>query len=108
MSTQFGFIGAGKVRCAGEQYPVHNPYDETVIAVVHRAQPADIDDAITADIDDAITAAVEAFEAARRLPGYRRSEILSRVIQGARPSERSWHRQWRLKPANQSARAVPK
>lgn len=83
MSTQFGFIGAGKVRCAGEQYPVHNPYDETVIAVVHRAQPADIDDAITADIDDAITAAVEAFEAARRLPGYRRSEILSRVIQGS-------------------------
>ncbi len=64
------FIG-GKSVSTSDAYEVRSPYDGELVAVVHRAGPA--------EIEAAIAGAVRAFEATRRLPSWRRAEILERV-----------------------------
>jgi glyceraldehyde-3-phosphate dehydrogenase (NADP+) len=58
----------------GDVVEVRSPYDGALVAVVHRAGPQ--------ELEAAVAAAVRAFEVTRRLPSWRRAEILERVRAG--------------------------
>src|SRR5215212_283266 len=66
-------IVGGKPVATGETYEVRSPYDDALVAVVHRAGPA--------EIEAAIAGAVRAFQVTRKLPAWRRAEVLSRVAE---------------------------
>src|SRR5438105_6841813 len=61
----------GTARQTGNDVAVRSPYDERLVAVVHRAGPE--------EIEAAIAGAVEAFQETRKLPSWQREEILSRI-----------------------------
>jgi len=61
----------GREIATGETYEVRSPFDDSLVAVVHRAGPQ--------QIEAAIAGAVRAFETTRRLPAWRRSEILAGI-----------------------------
>lgn len=69
-TAEYRFVLAGEQR-AGEPYTVACPYDGAPIATVHRAGPA--------DLEQATQAAVRAFAATRALPGHRRAAVLRKV-----------------------------
>src|SRR5262245_44490582 len=69
-TPEYRFILAGEPR-EGATYAVACPYDRAPVATVHRAGPA--------ELEQAIQAAVQAFETTRALPGYRRAAILRKV-----------------------------
>lgn len=56
-----------------EKIEVRNPYDGSVVDVVPKAEPA--------DVDAALGGAVEGAALMRRMPGYERSKLLSRAAQ---------------------------
>src|SRR4051794_39274920 len=58
----------GREVTTGETYEIRSPYDDALVAVIHRAGPR--------EIEAAIAGAVRAFETTRKLPSWRRSEIL--------------------------------
>ena len=64
-------IVCGTRRETGADVAVRNPYDNRLVAVVHRAGPQ--------EIEAAIAAAVDAFQETRRLPSWQREQILARV-----------------------------
>jgi acyl-CoA reductase-like NAD-dependent aldehyde dehydrogenase len=64
------FIG-GKSVATSDAYEVRSPYDGELVAVVHRAGPA--------EIEAAIAGAHRAFETTRRLASWQRAEILERI-----------------------------
>jgi acyl-CoA reductase-like NAD-dependent aldehyde dehydrogenase len=64
------FIG-GKHVSTGDAYEVRSPYDDELVAVIHRAGPA--------EIESAIAAAERAFQTTRKLPSWQRAEILERI-----------------------------
>ena len=66
-------LGGEDVR-TDETYEVRSPYDEAPVAVVHRAGPA--------ELERAIAGAVEAFETTRRLPSWRREQVLEAIAAG--------------------------
>src|SRR5690242_18853381 len=61
----------GKSVATGDTYEVRSPYDDALVAVVYRAGPA--------QIEAAIAGAVRAFEVTRKLPAWKRAEILNRI-----------------------------
>jgi glyceraldehyde-3-phosphate dehydrogenase (NADP+) len=67
------FVG-GKHAGGGNTYEVRSPYDGELVAVVHRAGPA--------EIEAAIAGAARAFETTRKLPSWQRAEILDRIADG--------------------------
>src|ERR671936_1809554 len=67
----FAPIIRGTPRETGNDVAVRNPYDDRLVAVVHRAGPQ--------EIEAAIAAAVDAFGETRRLPSWQREQILARV-----------------------------
>ncbi len=69
-TAEYRFVLAGEQR-AGVPYTVACPYDGAPIATVHRAGPA--------DLEQATQAAVRAFAATRTLPGHRRAAVLRKV-----------------------------
>ncbi len=58
----------------GEVVAVHSPFDGALVALVHRARPE--------DIENAISAAVKAFQVTRKLPVWKRAEILEKISAG--------------------------
>jgi acyl-CoA reductase-like NAD-dependent aldehyde dehydrogenase len=66
-----GALVGGRTVLSGDATEVRSPYDRSLVAVVHRAGPA--------EIEEALTRAVQAFEETRRLPSWRRAEILERI-----------------------------
>ncbi|HEU4450388.1 MAG TPA: aldehyde dehydrogenase family protein [Gaiellaceae bacterium] len=73
-TSELGELGAlvgGRTALTGDAVEVRSPYDGRLVAVVHRAGPE--------EIEEAITRAVQAFEETRRLPSWRRAEILERI-----------------------------
>jgi acyl-CoA reductase-like NAD-dependent aldehyde dehydrogenase len=64
------FIGGKSVQTS-DTYEVRSPYDDALVAVIHRAGPT--------EIEAAIAGAVRAFETTRRLPSWQRAEILERI-----------------------------
>jgi glyceraldehyde-3-phosphate dehydrogenase (NADP+) len=69
-----GIVLGGKTVTTGDAYEIRSPYDGEVVAVVHRAGPA--------EIEDAIARAAAAFETTRKLPSWRREQILNAVADG--------------------------
>src|SRR6266545_237042 len=67
---EYRFFLAGEWR-EGKPYTVACPYDGAPVGMVHRAGPA--------ELEQAIQAAVKAFEATRKLPGHKRSIVLRSV-----------------------------
>src|SRR5712691_11639420 len=61
----------GMRRETGNDVAVRSPYDDRLVAVVHRAGPE--------EIEAAIAAAVEASQDTRQLPSWRREQILAGV-----------------------------
>src|SRR3954454_18399680 len=71
---EFGIQIRGERRETGETYEVRSPYDDSPVAVVHRA---------TADeVEEAIAAAVKAFEITRHLASWEREQVLTAISQG--------------------------
>ncbi len=71
MIQEFSFLVNGQWRKSAEKYDLHNPYNGETIAIVNRAGPG--------DIQEAIEAAERAFSITRKLPGYKRAEILENM-----------------------------
>ena len=71
---EFGIQIRGERRETAETYEIKSPFDDAPVAVVHRATPA--------DVEEAIANAVKAFETTRRLPSWQREQILSAISQG--------------------------
>lgn len=70
---QRDFLVGGEWRSSSEQVTIVYPYTGEAIATVGNARPA--------DVEEAITSAVGAFDLTRRLPAFRRAEILARAAQ---------------------------
>jgi len=71
---QFGFLLAGRSVKTGAVVEVRSPYDGSLVAVVHRAGPQ--------DIELAIASAAAAFQTTRKLPTWKRAEILQSIAVG--------------------------
>jgi glyceraldehyde-3-phosphate dehydrogenase (NADP+) len=71
---EFGIQIGGSQRETGETYEIKSPYDDSIVAVVHRASPE--------DVEHAIAKAVVAFETTRHLPSWKREQILMQISQG--------------------------
>lgn len=76
MAAEYGFVLAGEWRKSNDRMEVRNPYNSEVIAEVHRARPQ--------DIEEAIAKAAEGFRQTKRLPSYRRAEVLRAISAGVR------------------------
>lgn len=71
---EYGALVNGKWIRTGIAIEVHSPYDDALVAVVHRAGPD--------EIEASISGAVQAFEVTRRLPSWKRAEILEAISTG--------------------------
>src|SRR4029079_12569013 len=67
-------VVGGRSISTGSTYEVRSPYNDDLVAVIHRAGPN--------EIEAAIAGAVRAFEVTRKLPAWRRAEILGRIADG--------------------------
>jgi len=75
--TELGEYGAlinGQWLKTGDAIEVRSPYNDALVAIVHRAGPS--------EIESAIAMATAAFEETRRLPSWQRAEILEKVSAG--------------------------
>jgi len=70
----YGVLIDGKWLKTGDAIEVHSPYNDALVAVVHRAGPK--------EIDQAIAVATAAFEVTRKLPSWKKAEVLQKVSQG--------------------------
>jgi glyceraldehyde-3-phosphate dehydrogenase (NADP+) len=70
----FGCYVGGEWINTGNAVEVRSPFDESLVAVVHRAGPK--------EIETAITKATAAFQTTRRLPVWKRAEILEKISAG--------------------------
>ena len=68
---ELGPLVRGEERRTGNTVGIASPYDASPVALVHRAGPG--------EVEDAIAAASAAFRETRKLPSWRRSQILERV-----------------------------
>lgn len=75
-TPRHAFFLAGKWQTGVEQYEVRSPYDQTVVGVVSRAGPA--------ELEQAIRAAVTAFATTRSLPAHQRAAILRTISETIR------------------------
>jgi glyceraldehyde-3-phosphate dehydrogenase (NADP+) len=71
---EFQIMINGSARATSESYEVRSPYDDALVGVVHRASPA--------DVEEAITAAVRAFEQTRHLASWQREQVLEGIADG--------------------------
>ncbi len=71
---EYGCFAGGQWIKTGEAVEVRSPYDESLIAVVHRAGPQ--------EIEQAIAAATASFPVTRKLPSWKRAEVLEKISGG--------------------------
>jgi len=71
---EYGFVIDGQERHSADAIEVRSPYDNALVAVIHRAGPA--------DIELAIATATAAFATTRKLPSWKRTEVLEKVSAG--------------------------
>ena len=67
------FIGGQGIK-TGDAIEVRSPYDESLVAIVHRAG--------SEQIEQAIAAATSAFQLTRKLPSWKRADMLEKVSAG--------------------------
>ncbi len=68
---EYGVIVGGSRVETGEPFEIRSPFDGSLVATVHRAGPA--------EVESAIAAAEAAFQTTRRLPSWKRAEVLSHM-----------------------------
>ena len=77
------FVGGESIKTQ-DAIDVRSPFDNSLVAVVHRAGPR--------EIEAAIAAAEEAFQTTRRLPSWKRAEILEKISQSIRDQHEDFAR----------------
>ena len=70
----FGVLVDGQWITTDAPIEVRSPYDRQVVAIIHHAGPA--------LVEQAIQAAVKAFQTTRRLPSWQRADVLEKVSAG--------------------------
>src|SRR3990170_1552512 len=70
---EYGVLIDGKWLKTGNAIEVHSPYDDALVAVVHRAGPK--------EIEKAIATAVSAFEVTRKMPSWKKADVLQKISQ---------------------------
>ncbi|MCC7360951.1 MAG: aldehyde dehydrogenase family protein [Anaerolineales bacterium] len=73
---EFGLLIEGDWRRTGQVQEVRSPYDDQLVALAHLAGPG--------EMEAAIAGAVRGFAVTRRLPAWRRAEVLAKVSAGLR------------------------
>lgn len=71
---EYGILIDGKWTKTGDAIEVRSPFDDSLVAIVHRAGPA--------EIETAIATAAAAFETTRHLPSWKRADILEKISAG--------------------------
>ena len=71
---EYGCYIAGEWIKTGNAVEVRSPFDRSLVAVVHRAGPA--------EIQTAISKATASFQATRKLPAWKRAEALEKISAG--------------------------
>ena len=71
---EFGCVVCGQHTKTNEVVAVRSPYDDSVVAIVHRAGAL--------EIERAIDGAAAAFAVTRRLPSWQRAQILEKISAG--------------------------
>jgi glyceraldehyde-3-phosphate dehydrogenase (NADP+) len=71
---EYGALVDGQWLKTGDAVEVRSPYDGSLVAVVHRAGPN--------EIEQAIAAATSAFQETRKMPSWQRADILHRIADG--------------------------
>jgi acyl-CoA reductase-like NAD-dependent aldehyde dehydrogenase len=71
---EYGCFVGGQWIQTGDAIEVHSPYDEALVAIVHRAGPK--------QIEQAIAAATAAFQVTRKLPAWKRADVLEKISTG--------------------------
>lgn len=71
---EYGFLIDGQSYQSTDAIEVRNPYDDALVAIVHRAGPP--------AIEQAIATATTAFATTRKLPSWQRSAVLDKVSEG--------------------------
>jgi len=71
---EYGCFVGGQWLKTGHAVEVRSPYDESLVAIVHRAGPK--------EIEAAIAAAVKAFQLTRKLPSWKRADVLEKISAG--------------------------
>ena len=79
MEREFGVLIGGKWKSSGTLLEVKSPYDGKTAGKVHLAGPA--------LIEEALASSAGAFPSLRRLPAWRRSEILTKTAEGIEKRE---------------------
>lgn len=70
----YGYLIDGQQHESADAIEVRSPYNNALVAIVHRAGPE--------AIEQAIASASKAFETTRKLPSWQRSEILEKISAG--------------------------
>ena len=70
----YGCYVAGKWVETGDLVEVRSPFDNALVAVIHRAGPQ--------EIEAAIASATAAFQVTRKLPTWRRADVLEKISAG--------------------------
>ena len=70
----YGVLIDGKVIDTDDPIEVRSPYDQAPVAIIHHANP-DL-------VEQAIATAVRAFQTTRKLPSWKRAEVLEKISQG--------------------------
>ena len=71
---EYGALVNGQWIKTGDAIDVRSPYDDSLVAIVHRAGPK--------EIEESIAKATEAFETTRKMPVWKRAEILENISAG--------------------------
>ncbi|HHT9126340.1 MAG TPA: aldehyde dehydrogenase family protein [Candidatus Brocadiia bacterium] len=74
MSQTYKYLAGGKWQESSDVLEVINPFNDEVAGITYRAKGS--------DIEKSIQASVKAFDETRRLPSYKRAEILSNIRNG--------------------------
>ncbi|HRN50493.1 MAG TPA: aldehyde dehydrogenase family protein [Anaerolineales bacterium] len=71
---EYGALLNGQWVKTGDAIEVRSPYNDALVAVVHRAGPK--------EIEQAIADATRAFQATRKLPSWKKADVLMKVSEG--------------------------
>ena len=71
---EFACLVGGQWRKTSDVIEVRSPYDGQLVALVHRAGAA--------EVEQAIAAATRSFQVTRKLPVWKRAEVLEKISAG--------------------------
>jgi glyceraldehyde-3-phosphate dehydrogenase (NADP+) len=80
----FGALVGSEWYTTDDPIAVRSPYDNALVAIIHHAGPE--------LVEAAIQAAVNAFQVTRKLPGWKRTEVLEKVSEGIKTDREKFAR----------------